>query len=329
MRNAVIYSTGAYLPKRLLPNSYFNALLGENVDTWLRENLNIYQRYWCSEEESTADLCVMAAQQAMERAGISGHQINLIIVATDTPEYLTPPTAAVVQFRLQAGWAGTFDLNAACAGFITALDVAAKYVREDPDCNYALVIGAYAMSKYLNPEDKKTVSLFSDGAGAVLLKSEETDTRGFLASQMATLGQYYDGMGIYGGGTRHPFSKESFTNKDHFLKIVYRFPPELNPQMWTRMTRQLCRRLEVTPEEVDHYFLTQINIRSIRMTLDLLKLPYSKAHTIMDRYAYPGSAAIPIALDDAIQQGKLQQNDLLYFIGTGSGLSFASVAFRY
>ncbi|MEM6632199.1 MAG: ketoacyl-ACP synthase III [Bacteroidota bacterium] len=329
MRNAVICSTGAYFPKRLLPNSYFNALLGEDVDTWLRTNLNIYQRHWCEEDESTADLCVHAAKQAMERAGIKGNQINLIIVATDTPEYITPATAAIVQFRLEAGSAGGFDLNAACAGFVTALDVAARYVRDDPNCNYALVIGAYAMSKYLDKEDKKTVSLFSDGAGAVILKAEDCEDKGYLCSELQTLGQYYDGMGIFGGGTRKPINDQTLANRDHLLKIVYRFPPELNPQMWTRMAKNLCRRLRVSPTEVDHYFLTQINIRSIRMTLDSLDVPHSKAHTIMDRYAYPGSAAIPIALDDAFKEGKIQPGNLIYFIGTGSGLSFASVAFRF
>lgn len=329
MQNAVICATGAYFPQRLLPNSYFNESLGEDVDTWLREKMNIYQRYWCGPEEATVDLCVNAARQAMERAGIEGHQINLIVVATDTPEYLTPSTAAIVQFRLQAGWAGTFDLNSACAGFITALDVASRYVRDEPDCQYALVIGAYAMSKYLNPQDKKTVTLFSDGAGAVILKAENTRERGYLCSELITLGQYYDGMGIYGGGTRQPLTHEALDRGDHFLKIVYRFPPELNPQMWTIMAQNLSKKLSITPQEVDHYFLTQINIRSIRLAMEKLHVPMEKAHTIMDRYAYPGSAAIPMTLDDAITQGRLKRGDLLYFLGTGSGLAFASVAFRY
>ena len=329
MRNAVICATGAYFPQRLLPNSYFNALLGEDVDQWLRENLEIYQRYWCGENESTVDLCVHAATQAMERAGIKGSQINLIIVATDTPEYLTPSTASIVQYRLEAGWAGTFDLNSACSGFVTALDVAARYVRDEPDCEYALVIGAYAISKYLNPKDKKTVSLFSDGAGAVILKAEKTEDRGYLCSKLMTLGQYYDGMGIYGGGTAHPITHESIDKGEHFLKIVYRFPPELNPQMWTRMAKDMSAKLDVSPKDVDRYFLTQINIRSIRMTMDHLHIPYDKAQYIMHKYAYPGSAAIPIALNEAVLEGKVKKNDLLYFIGTGSGLSFASVAFRY
>lgn len=329
MRNAVICATGSYLPKRVLPNSYFNELLGEDVDTWLRSNLNIYQRYWCDEDESTVDLCVHAARIAMERAGIEARQINLIIVATDTPEYITPSTAAIVQFRLEAGWAGTFDLNAACAGFVTALDVASRYIRDDKNCNYALVIGAYAMSRFLDPSDKRTVTLFADGAGAVLLKAEEVSDRGYLGSELITLGQYYDGMGIYGGGTKHPFSREVLETRAHNLRIVYRFPPELNPQMWTKMSRNFCQKLELKPSDIGHFLLTQINIRSIHMTMDYLELPYDRAPLIMDRCAYPGSAAIPIALDESISQGKIKEGDVLFFLGTGSGLAFSGVAMRF
>ncbi|MEO0472123.1 MAG: ketoacyl-ACP synthase III, partial [Bacteroidota bacterium] len=199
MRNAVIRSSGIYAPKRVLDNQYFNDLLGQDVDTWLRENLDIYERRWCDESESTADLCVNAAQEALSRAGLRPRDLDLIIVATDTPEYLTPSTAAVVQYRLQAGHAGTFDLNAACAGFITGMDVAAKYIRTDQRYNHVLVIGAYAMSKYLDEKDKKTVTLYADGAGAIVLSAEETEESGYLGSELVTLGQYYDGMGIYAG----------------------------------------------------------------------------------------------------------------------------------
>lgn len=328
-RNAVIKSTGAYLPKRKLPNSYFNDLLGEDVDTWLSENLEIYERRWCDKDESTADLCENAGKIALERAGINASELNLIIVATDTPEYLSPSTASVVQFRLQAGHAGTFDLNSACAGFTTALDVGAKYIRTDENYKYVLVIGAYAMSKYLDMSNKKTVTLFSDGAGAVLLEAKTNTARGYLASELLTFGQYYDGMGIYGGGTKHPTTKESFENKDHLLKLYYRFPPELNPQMWTRMARNLCNRLEITLEDVNQLFLTQVNINSIRKTLTNLALPYDRAHTSMHYYGYAGSASIPLAFDDAIQKGKIKENDIIFFIGSGGGLTFGSVAMRF
>ncbi|RMG20117.1 MAG: ketoacyl-ACP synthase III [Bacteroidetes bacterium] len=329
MRNAVIISTGAYVPEHALPNSYFNDLLGEDVDTWLRENLQMYERRWCAEGESTADLCEAAAKVALQRAGVDPKQLNLIIVATDTPEYLSPSTASVVQFRLGAGHAGTFDLNSACAGFTTALDVGSKYIRTDENYQYVLIIGAYAMSKYLDKTDKKTVTLFADGAGAVLLSSIEDNARGYLASELITLGQYYDGMGIYAGGTKHPISHESLERKEHLLKLFYRFPPELNPQMWTHLANKLCERTGISPSEVKQYFLTQVNINSIRKTLDNLKVPRDRAHTTMHYYGYTGSASIPITLDDAIQKGKVQQNDLIFFIGSGGGLSFGSLLMRY
>ena len=188
MRNAVICATGAYLPKQVLPNSYFNDLLGEDVDTWLKNNLQIHERRWCAPEESTVDLCEHAARQAIERAGITPRDIDLIIVATDTPEYLSPATSAIVQYRLQAGHAGTFDLNTACAGFLTGLDVGAKYISTDKRYNYVLVIGAYAMSKYLDKTDKKTVTLFADGAGAIILKAEENTDRGYLTGEFNDFG---------------------------------------------------------------------------------------------------------------------------------------------
>ena len=140
-RRALITATGSYAPARELPNSYFNELLGEDVDTWLRQNVNIESRRWCADDESVADLCEKAARQALDRAGVRADELDLLIVATDTPEYVSPSTAAVLQHRLGATGAGTFDLNAACAGFVTALDVAAKYIASDTRYNRVLVIG--------------------------------------------------------------------------------------------------------------------------------------------------------------------------------------------
>ncbi|MEL6255935.1 MAG: ketoacyl-ACP synthase III [Bacteroidota bacterium] len=329
MRNAVIRSSGAYVPSRVLPNSYFDESLGEDVSTWLCGNLQIKERRWCAEDESTIDLCLHAAKQALDRAGLEAKDLDLIIVATDTPEYLTPSTASVLQYRLQAGHAGTFDLNAACAGFITGLDVAAKYIMTDDRYKHVMVVGAYAISKYLDKGNKKTVTLFADGAGAIILGSEEKSKRGYLGSELITLGQYYDGMGIYGGGTKHPITAENIHNGEDKLKINYRFPPELNPQVWTTMARNLGKRFDFSPIEVDHYILTQININSIRQTLDNLKVPHDRAHTSMEYYAYTGSACIPITFNSAMEKGKIKKNDLVMMIGSGSGLSFGSVAFRF
>ncbi len=329
MRNAIIRATGMYAPDWVLPNSYFNELLGEDVDTWLRENLTIRQRHWCRENESTADLCVAAAKRTLQNAGISADKLDLIIIATDTPEYISPSTASVVQQRLAARSAGTFDLNTACAGFVTALDVGSKYIIADKRYRHVLVVGAYAMSKYLDKSDKKTVTLFADGAGAVLLSSEENSPRGYLTGDLLTEGQYHDWMGIYAGGTRQPITLEVLQRNDHRLKFVRKFPKELNSQKWKQMINTMAARLQIRPHQVDHYFFTQININSIYQTLDELGVPRDRAHTIMDRYGYTGSACIPMALADAVEAGKVSRGELIFFIGSGGGLAFAAAAFRF
>lgn len=330
MRNAIILSTGSYVPENVVKNSYFDQLLGEDVSTWLEENVQIYERRWASDNQSAADLCIPAAKQALNRAGLYASEIDLLIIATDTPEFISPSTASKVQYELGLTNAGTFDVNTACAGFVTALDIASKYIIADSHYKHVLVIGAYAMSKYLDKSDKKTVTLFADGAGAFILKGEESSEKtGYLASQLMTQGQYYGYMGIYAGGTHKQLNQQVLDNKDHLLKFVQKFPKELNPEMWSKMAAELSNRIGLPVSEVDHFFLTQININSIRETMDLLHQPYSKAHTNMHYYGYTGSACIPLAFDDALNKGLVKRGDLIVFIGSGGGLAFASAAFRY
>lgn len=328
MRNAIIASIGAYVPQTVITNQYFNEKLGEDVDTWLRENVQIYERRWCTEEESVADLCEKAALVALERANVTAAEVDLIVLSTDTPEFLSPSTSSIIQDRIGAKNAGTFDINTACAGFVTALDIGSKYIRSDEQYNTILVIGGYAMSKHLNKEDKKTVTLFADGAGAVVLKAEENSNRGFLTSKLITEGQYNEWMGIYGGGTRQPITASALANHDHQLKFVKRFPKELNPKIWTEMANLMAERIDEKLDNVHHFFITQININSIFETMDLLQQPREKAHTIMHNYGYTGSACIPMAMNDAFEKGKIKAGDLVFFIGSGGGLAFASAAFR-
>lgn len=265
----------------------------------------------------------------MERGGVKPEEIDLLIISTDTPEFISPSTASKVQYELGLVNAGTFDINTACAGFVTALDVGAKYIKADDQYRYVMVIGAYAMSKYLNMKDKKTVTLFADGAGVVILKAEEVADRGFLASELLTQGQYYGYMGIYGGGTFMPVTHQVIDKEDHLLRFVHKFPKELNPEMWSKMITDLTKRIGATPADVDHYLMTQININSIWETMDRLGVPREKAPTIMHYYGYTGSACIPLAFDDAVSKGKVKRGDLLVFVGSGGGLAFASAAFRY
>ncbi len=329
MRNAIIHSNGVYLPERVVPNTYFDQLLGENVSNWLEEFVEIYERRWAAPNESTADLSANAIRMALERGHVKPEEVDLLIIATDTPEFISPSTASKVQHMMGLKNAGTFDINTACAGFVTAMDIGTKYIRSDENYNTVVIVGAYAMSKYLNMADKKTVNLFADGAGAFVLKAEENSDRGFLASRLITKGQFHDYMGIYAGGTYKPVTEEVLQNKQHLLQIGKKFPPGINPETWSAMAKELAERVHLQPEAFAQYFITQININSIRETMDMLHLPHSKAQTSMHYYGYTGSACIPLAFEDALNQKKIKRGDHLMFIGSGGGLAFAAAAFKY
>jgi len=323
MRNARITGTGAAVPSRVVPNAYFNELLNEDVDTWLRENVQIYERRWLADNESVADLCEQAARQAIQRAGIDVKEIDLIIIATDTPEFISPSTASVLQDRLGAINAGSFDVNTACAGFVSAMDTGFKYIQADSHYKHILVIGAYAMSKYLNLMDKKTVTLFADGAGAVILSATQDENVGQLASVQMTQGQYNEWMGIYAGGARTPITQEVVKRGEHKLQFVKKFPKELNPTMWSSMAKKMVNDAGRDIGDVKMFFMTQININSIFEMLDILGLPHDRAIYIMHKYGYTGSAAIPMALNQAVEQGNIKRGDLITLIGSGGGLAFA------
>lgn len=327
-RNAKIIATGMYAPDKIITNEYFNNLLGEDVGTWLEENLTIKERRWCNDDESTADLAESVSQILLKNANLKPDEIDLIILSTDTPEYISPSTASVLQYRLGAKNAGAFDINTACAGFVTAVDMGAKYIQTDDQYNNILALGVYAMSKYLNPEDKKTVTLFADGAGGVILQST-TEDRGWLGSQLHTEGQYADWMGIYAGGTKTPINETAIANHDHQLKFVKKFPKEINPIIWTKMVTETVTGIGYNVSDIDMIFLTQININSIRETIDNLGLTMEKTHTVMDRYGYTGSACIPMALAEADTLGKIKQGDLIVFMGSGGGLAFATAVFKW
>jgi 3-oxoacyl-[acyl-carrier-protein] synthase-3 len=328
MRRAVISGSGVYTPDNLVPNAVFDERFGPGVGDWLVRNLDIRQRYWMSDDQATSDLIVEAARVTLADAGLGVEEVDLLIVATDTSDYLSPSTASVVQHKLGLRKAGAFDLNSACAGFVTAVDMAAKYIAADPTYRHILVVGAYGMSRFLNQNDKKTVTLFADGAGAVLLSANDDPSRGFLGADLECQGQYAEWMGVYGGGTARPSTPESLAANDHRLVFARKFPKEINPETWTRMVQSLCERLEITPGDVDHYVFTQLNINSIRETLDNLGIPHDRTTTVMDRVGYTGSACIPMALDAARKQGAVKQGDLVMLVASGGGLSFAAAAIR-
>jgi 3-oxoacyl-[acyl-carrier-protein] synthase-3 len=301
-----------------------------DIDTFLREKRNIHQRYFMAENQATSDLIVPAVERALTAAGVEKADVDLLIVSTDTPDYLSPSTASVVQHKLGLTRSGTFDVNSACAGFVTALDMAGKYIAADGQYRNIVVVGAYGMSKFLNWDDYKIASLFADGAGAVVVKgSEDPAQPGFLASRLFTLGEYHDYMGIYGGGTFLPVTKEVMDRKDHLLRFAKKIPLETNSTHWPRLAHLVLDKAQKRLEDVKLFFLTQINIGTIRETMKALNLPESMSYNIMDRYGYTGSACIPMAVADAAQHHRLKKGDLVLLVGSGGGVSMGAMALEW
>lgn len=328
LRKATIVGTGMYAPERVVTNKFFDDLYKKDIGTFLSESRNIRERRWMAPEQRTSDLIIPAAEQALKNAGITAQDLDLIIVSTDTPDYLSPSTASVVAYRMGAKNAGTYDINTACAGFVVGCDIASKYIAADAKYKNILVVGAYGMSKYLNFDDYKIASLFADGAGAAVLQPSK-DSAGFIESEMFTEGMYHDYMGIYAGGTAQPITHSVIENKGHLLAFPKRIPPETNGIHWPRLTHILLDRLHKTPQDIKHFFITQFNVQSIYETLDKLHLPRERAHYIMDRFGYTGSASIGMALADAVDQKKLKKGDLVFMLGSGGGMSMAALALEW
>ena len=327
-RSAIITGTGSHVPVRVVTNAELSRMLGEDIAPFVSGTLGIEQRHWCGDDESTADLAEAAARRALDAAGVHAADIDLLIVATDTPEYISPATAAVVHGRLGLTNAGMFDLNAGCAGFVTALDVAWKYLVADARYRRILVVGAYAMSRYLDRADKKTVTIFADGAGAAVVEASELP--GILASELFADGRYCQGMGVFAGGTREPITHAVLDDgvRNH-LRFVQKYPASVNEEGWPRIVRSVLARVDLLPADVDLWLWTQVNRSTIRTVMNTLDVPMARAHTVMHKWGYTGSACLPMALDDAVRAGRLHDGDLVLFTGSGAGLAMGSLAMRW
>ena len=327
--NANIVGTGIYVPEKIVTNDDLSRILGEDINEFVTHVLGIHERHVCAEDESTADLATNAGRQALENAGIDAAELDLIILATDTPEQLSPATSVVVQHRLGAVNAGTFDVNSACAGFVTALDTASKFIIADPAYRNVLVVGAYAMSKYLDLHDKKTATIFADGAGALVLQARD-DGPGFLAGKLRADGSFHDHMGIYAGGTHLPITKqvldEGIWNKVRFAK---KYPAEVNTEGWPALVQQVLAKARLNIDDIKLFLFTQVNLSTIKEVMAKLELPMERTHTIMHKWGYTGSACIPMVLHDAVSLSKLKRGDNIVMCASGGGLNMACVAFRW
>ncbi|WP_290636969.1 3-oxoacyl-ACP synthase III family protein [Aquisalimonas sp.] len=328
-RHAKIVSTAHYLPERCITNEQLNerftALDKPEVVGKLAAGTGIEQRWYAPDDWASSDLALPAAKQALEKAGRKPEDVDLIILGTDSPDYITPSTSVVLQQKLGAKQAGTFDVACACASFPTALANAAGLLATNKHFRTILVVGVYMMRKLADPEDP-TVFFYGDGAGAAVV--EPSDEPGFIGSSFLADGDYSDCWGIYSGGTAEPASVESVQAGRTNVRMVKRYPPEINDEGWPLLFKRLSEQNGFTVDDVDQVIFTQVNRHTVELAAQNIGLPLEKAPMIMDKWGYTGSACIPMALSKSVDEGRIKSGDLVVMIGSGVGYNQAAVAFR-
>ena len=328
MTYAQIVSTGVCVPEIEVTNDLlrerFRTSAPEFVDK-MEASSAIRTRWYAPEDWATSDLALRAAQQALARAGKAADQVDLIILGTDSPDYITPATSVVLQAKLGAKNAGTFDVGCACASFPTAIASAAGLMSTNPALKSVLVVGVYLMHKLADPADPM-VFFYGDGAGAAML--ERSDEPGFLAAAFAADGSYAKNWLIPAGGTVEPATAEACAEGRLSVKMIERYPPEINNEGWPRVVRQVAKNGGFAVNDIDFIIFTQVRKPTIELVMADLGLPMEKTHTVMEKWGYTGSACIPMALHDAFTEKKIKPGDLVVLIGSGVGYNQAAAAFR-
>ncbi|MFW9786147.1 MAG: 3-oxoacyl-ACP synthase III family protein [Candidatus Thorarchaeota archaeon] len=333
-RSAVVTGLGIYIPEKMLTNEDIEKMLNRpGTADWLVKNVGIRQRHIMAKDEVTSDLAVHAGRESLENSGINPRDLDLIIVSTDTPDYLSPATSVVVQEKLGAKNAGTFDVNCACAGLVTSLDIASRYIQTDPSIESILVIGAYGMTKFVDWTDHYTCTLFADAAGAMTLQAS-IEREGFIASKLIADGSFHDHLGIFVGGTAEPPTIEAIENNRHHLAFRKRFPADTNLQHWPTLTRDCVAKANLTMDDIDFIFFTQVNLRTIEAVMKELNMPLEKTHNVMDKWGYTGSACIALAMYDAIKLGILPppgkgNGENIALCSSGGGFNMAAAILKW
>jgi 3-oxoacyl-[acyl-carrier-protein] synthase III len=326
--NARIVSTGIYLPEREVTNAELKARFEENVPEFvdkMEASSGIRSRWWAPEEWAASDLAVRAARQALERAGKRPEEVDLIVLGTDSPDYITPATSVVVQHKLGATRAGTFDVGCACVSFPTGLSAAAWLIATNPSLRTVLVIGVYMMHKLADPDDP-VIFFYGDGAGAAILEPSEKE--GFLGAAFQADGSYAKAWGIYAGATAEPATREALDAGRTQVRMIERYPPEINNEGWPRLVRRLASEQGFELKDIDFLIFTQVRRPTIELVMQDLGLPMERTHTVMEKWGYTGSACIPMALHDALEEKKIRPGDLVVLIGSGVGYNQAAAAIR-
>ncbi|MHB1126012.1 MAG: beta-ketoacyl-ACP synthase III [Bacillota bacterium] len=321
-----IVGTGSYLPEKIATNADLERIV-ETSDEWITSRTGIKERRWTDAATATSDLCTIAAQRALEDAGVHPEEVDMIIIGTVTPDMMFPSTASLVQDRIGASRAGAFDLSAGCSGFMYSLIVGAQMIASGAH-DTILVIGADTLTKIVNWTDRGTCVLFGDGAGAVVLRPVE-DGFGILGYELGSDGSGGMLLKQPAGGSRMPACQETVDGNLHTIYMngneVFKFAVRVMGDASNR----LLKKCELKKENVDIFIPHQANLRIIEAALKRLGLPSDKVIINVDRYGNMSNACMVVALDETIKSGRINRGDLVLMTAFGAGLTWATAAFRW
>lgn len=325
-RSVGILGLGTYVPERIMTNFDLEKMV-DTSDTWIVERTGIRQRHIAAPEQATSDLAAIAAQNALADAGVDAAEIDLVILATATPDMLFPSTACIVQDKIGATNAAAFDLSAGCTGFMYALITGTQFIKAGL-YRRVLVIGAEALSKILNWEDRNTCVLFGDGAGAAVL-GEVVSGSGLLGSFMGADGSGGPSLCLPAGGSRMPATHETVDNRKHCVHMdgsdVFKFAVRA---MGDAAVAAL-EKAGLGADELDWLIPHQANIRIIQSAAKRIKMPMDKVVVNVDKYGNTSSASIPIALKEAVVAGQVKKGDIVLMVGFGAGLTWGSCILKW
>ncbi len=317
-----IAGTGSYLPDKVVTNHDLEQMM-DTSDEWIRERTGIKRRHLAGDGEKTSDLALAAARNALEMAGISADDIDLIIIATTTPDKVFPGTACIVQRRLGIGGCGAFDVQAACSGFVYGLDLGDRYIRTGAARN-VLVIGAETLSRLTNWEDRTTAVLFGDGAGAVVL--QECDAPGIISTHIHADGQYEDLLQVpQGVSSGYDVTRAG----DAFIQMNGNAVFRRAVATLDSIARETLDRNNIDKHDLDWFVPHQANMRIITAAAKKLDMPMERVIVTVDEHANTSAASIPLALDVAVRDGRIKRGELLLFEAFGAGFTWGSALLRF
>ena len=326
MRSVGLIGIGSHVPQQILTNADLEKMVETN-DEWIVSRTGIRERRIASQEEASSDLAVKASERALARAGISADELDLIIVATVTPDMFFPSTACLVQDQIGATKAATFDLSAACTGFIYGLATAAQFIATGV-YRYALVVGVDCLTKIVDWKDRNTCILFGDGAGAAVL-GPVSQGQGLLAFDLGSDGSGGDLLKVEAGGSRLPASEQTVKENRHVISMHGREVFKFAVRAINSSTDKVLSKAGMTKADIDFLVPHQANIRIIESAMKRFGLPKEKVVVNIDRYGNMSSASIPVALCEAYEKQLFQHGDKLVLCGFGGGLTWGSAVLTW